>query len=138
MIRIIRIDREQWDHMSEEAHRAAFGSERTFLMQRADYALLALDRSNTSIGYISVSEHDRDTVHWTYGGVFSDFKSSITSFRAFQAAIEWTSVFHKNIICTVDNGSSPMVRALNKMGFKICGVRNFQNTVLVEHILRLR
>ena len=138
MIRIIKIDREQWDHMSEEAHRAAFGSERTFLMQRADYALLALDRDNSSIGYISVSEQDRDTVHWTYGGVFSDYKSSLKSFRAFQAAIEWTSVFHKSIWCSVESDRPPMIRALSKLGFKICGVRNFQNTLLVEHILRLR
>ena len=138
LIRIIRLERDQWNHMSEEAHRAAFGTNRTWLMQKSDYALLALDRKNSPIGYISVVEHDKDTAHWTFGGVFSQYKNSLESFRAFQAAIEYAGVFNKQILCTVENNNNAMLRFMNKVGFRICGLRNFQNTVLLEHILRVR
>jgi RimJ/RimL family protein N-acetyltransferase len=134
-MRVEQLSAEEWSSLSEDAHRVVFGSVKPASLDRIDFALLVVDEEHTPMGYVTCREWDRDTLYWQFGGMFPGTKETIHSFAVFQALIAWCRPRYQRLTALVENSNTPMLKMAMKVGYRITGVRTFQGSVLLEHLL---
>lgn len=134
-MKIEKLSPDQWHSFSEHAHKAVFSKLKPAHMDRIDYALLCVDDNATVLGYVTVREHDHETVYWQFGGCLDSARGTLKSFRACQAFVDFQKKVSKRVTFLVENTNAVMLKFAMKLGFKISGVRLFQGSVLVEHLL---
>ena len=51
------------------------------------------------------------------------------------AFVEWCKPRYKRITTLIENKNTVMLKMAMKVGFRVIGVRNFQGSILLEHLL---
>lgn len=135
-MQVCRLDKKQWESFSENAHRIAFDRYKDPSLERIDFALLMVDEvSDRPVGYMTCREHDAETVYWQFGGAMPETKGTIHSFRAYEGFVKYASSHYKRVTTLIENTNTPMLKMAMKVGFRIIGVRTYQGSVLLEHLL---
>lgn len=134
MIEVVRVPKEEWAPMSEDAHRISFKENKPADWDRIDFALLGT-KEGLLTGYVTCREHDAKTLYWQFGGAMPMAKDSITSFMTLQAFFDWSKTNYDRITCLVENTNTVMLKMAIKLGFRIVGIRTFKQTVLLEHLI---
>lgn len=135
MIEVLRVEPEKWvSHFSEAAHKAVFNEIKPASLDRIDFALLAL-KNDKAIGYMTCREFDSESVYWQYGGVVDEHKKSIDTVRVYEAFYEWHKKHYKRCSTYIENWNIAMLKMAFKIGYRVIGVRNFKNSILLECLL---
>lgn len=137
MIDALKIPAAEWkSRFSESAHRAVFRTIKPASWDRIDYAWLLVRRDPGEVlCYVTVRETDHETVYWQFGGALPPAKGTTAVYRAFCTALSAQKKRSKRVTMLIENTNTPMLKLAAKAGFLICGVRYYQGTVLVEHLL---
>lgn len=133
-ISIIQLTPREWSQYSEAAHKIAFAEVKPACWDRIDFALLAVDDENP-LGYMTCREHAEGVLYWQYGGAFPGTLGTLFSWRCYQAFIEHCGKKYKQIHTQIENTNAVMLKMAMKAGFRVMGVRNFKNSILLEHWL---
>jgi RimJ/RimL family protein N-acetyltransferase len=138
VIHVTRIDAATWKKtFSENAHLIAFGKHKPAHLERIDFALIGAE-GDTAGGYVTVREHDAESVYISYGGAFPPAMGSPLSLRGCLAFVKWFKDFgYKRATCLVANDNVPMLKMALAVGFRTIGVRLFNGKIYVEHLLEL-
>lgn len=131
---IEKISKEDWELVSEDAHLIAFGKRKPAYFDRIDFALLAKTETQM-LGYITCREMDHETLYWQFGGAFPGTKDTVKSWRAYEAFGKWCGDKYKRVTTLIENDNTVMLKMAMKLGYRIIGVRNFQGSILLEHLL---
>lgn len=135
MIEIEKITAKEWIELySELAHSAVFKERKPKHFDRIDFALLA-KKAATIMGYVTCREHDHETLYWQFGGAFADAKASINVLPCYLQMIEACRKDYKRVYTLIENTNFAMLRLAMRAGFRIMGVRAYQNSILLEHLL---
>lgn len=134
MIKIVRIPKEDWPSFSEHAHMAVFKREKPAHFDRIDFALVSM-MDDKIMGYVTCREHDHETLYWQFGGAFQDAKNSMRVLPCYLEMVNSCKADYKRISTLIENTNIPMLRLAMKAGFRIMGVRAYQNSILLEHLL---
>jgi RimJ/RimL family protein N-acetyltransferase len=137
-IAIKAVSAAEWLKLSEKAHSIVFGEFRPASKERFDYALIAIDPTDTLMGYITVRESDSDTAYWQFGGSFPSYRGSPYMFKAYAKAIEWSRGRYDRITTFIKNDNKPMLKFALHAGFKVVGVRAFKGNVLLEQSIEFQ
>ena|SRR3990167_3544429 len=135
-MRIERIENKDWGaRFSEYAHEICFNKKKPSEFDRIDYALLCID-DKIPVGYMTCRELDSTTVYWQFGGAFPNIKDTVKSYSALQAFVRWHQEKYKRIVTYVENDNTVYLKMLLRIGFLITGIRTYEGTVLLEHVLK--
>lgn len=135
-LKVVKFLPDEWAKVSEDTHLAVFGTKKPANFDRISYALGVCRQEDwTPVLYVTVREHDHESVYWQFGGALGPAKGSIVAYRATLAVIKWQLERAKRISFLVENDNLPMLHLAMKTGFRIVGVRYFKNRVLLEHLL---
>lgn len=133
------MEKEDWKELSKRAHLIVFNEDKDPLKDRLDFALVTeVEESSLLLNYVTCREADAETLYWQYGGSFPGTKGTILSYRAVQALLRYCQERYKRVFFYVENKNSAMLKMALKCGFLITGIRNYKNTILVEHLLEFR
>ena len=134
VMRVERFTAREWAAFSEDAHRICFEQVKPAQYDRIDFALLVVD-DEKPCGYVTVREHDPETVYWQFGGAFPGTKDTAKTFRGYQLTVDYTRERYKRITTRIENTNIPMLKMAMKVGFRIIGTRTFKGSILVELLL---
>lgn len=132
MMRVVRMNREEWLPLAEKAHSAVFHEHRPKEWERIDFALLVTDTDSDRVyGYVTCIEMDPDTIYWQFGGAFRGTKDTYSTFRAYEKMITWTEdAGYKRIGTRIENENVVMLKMAMKVGFRVVGIRNYAGVFL--------
>lgn len=136
-MKVIHFSKTAWVEYSEQAHSIVFGKIKPKEWDRIDYALMAVN-DKVPMGYITCREHDALSVYWQFGGVFPGTKDTTASYRVLQAFICWAKERYKRVTMLIENKNLVMLKMAMKAGFRISGIRYFNESVLLEHLLEFQ
>jgi hypothetical protein len=125
--------KEEWDKHSERVHLVCFNEVRPADMNRYDYALLVFE-GTTPIAYMTCREFDSETVYMAYGGSFPSARGTVKSYKAYEKMVEFLKLKYLQGTTLIENSNIPMLKFALKQGMKIIGVRNFKDSILLEHL----
>lgn len=135
MIEVKKLEADVWvAAFSEYAHQGVFGELKPRNLDRIDYALLAI-KDESPLGYMTCREMDANTVYWQYGGMFEPFRKSILCMRVYEGFRDFHMKSYKRCLTYIENINISMLKMAWKIGFRIIGVRNYQGSILLEHLL---
>lgn len=135
---VIRLDAKEWEKMAEDAHVICFNEKRPSYVNRIDYALLVVDqKTDKPVSYITVKEFDNETAYWQHGGGFPG-TIGIPVYQAYRACIAYSKERYKRIFTLIENKNTPMLKMAMKVGFRIIGVKNIANEIMLEHLIEFR
>ena len=118
---------------SENAHLAVFKENKPKELDRINFALLAL-MNDTPCGYMTCRELSETGVYVQYGGVFENAKNTIYSYSILNKCL--TALGKYNFIqMYIENSNLVMLKMAMKVGFRVVGIRNFEGSILLEHVL---
>lgn len=123
-----------WKEYSAHAHRIAFGEVMPEGLERIDFALLLVD-GKKPLGYVTCRELDSETIRWQFGGAFPGTQGTAVTYRGYQAFVRHAMRDYKRIGTLIENTNVVMLKMALKVGFRVIGVRMFQGSVLLEHVL---
>lgn len=131
---IKKIDPEPWSRISENVHRACFGTYLPISRNRIDYALLVIDgKLDVPLGYVTVRETDEKTAYWQFGGAFPGPKGTARVFRGYMALLDWMRASRYELVTMkIVNTNTSMLRMALKAGFQIVGTKIHGGHTLVE------
>lgn len=133
MIRVERVDGEQWKQFAGDAHRAVFDEIQPPEYERIDFAILAVSsQDDRALGYITLRELDQESVYLKYGGTFDIIRGTKHSYEAYLACLRWLLARYKRLTTLVENTNKVYLKMAISAGFTIIGIRNFKGSVLVE------
>lgn len=127
----------EWDKYAEKAHLICFNKLNPAEKQRIDFALVSR-WGDRLMGYVTCREMDADTVYWQFGGAFPGTKDTALTFKGYTALIGHCKNKYKRITTLIENTNTPMLKMAMKAGFLIVGIRNYNASILLEHVLEFR
>lgn len=131
----MRISGHDWvEGFSENAHKAVFNEIKPKSLDRIDFALIAIHNDDL-VSYMTCREFDSESIYWQFGGTVDKYRDTILSFKAYTAFTEWHKQNYKRCMTYIENDNCVMLKMAMKVGFRICGVRNFKGSILLEHLL---
>jgi hypothetical protein len=136
-VKVERISAVNWAILSENAHLTVFGKHKPANLERVDYALLVV-RDHTPLIYVTCRELDGESLYWQFGGALPGTRGSIHTLRAIQTALDWAQARYKRVTMLVENNNRAMLKMAMKVGFLVVGIRNFQGSILLEHLLEFK
>lgn len=132
MPNVKKLSPQEWEMMSENAHRAVFGEIKPKHFDRIDYVLLAVE-DGKPVGYVTVRETDHETVYWQFGGAFEWARNSIVTVRAYDVFLdEQKKLGTKRIHTRIENKNYPMLKLALSREWVIMGCGVFRGTVLID------
>lgn len=134
---IVVYSSEQWDKFASLAHYLVFKENRPSEMNRIDFALVVL-KGEKPLGYMTIREIDSETCYIQYGGAFESSKDTVMTYPAYKELIDWLSVKYKYCTTLIENTNLVMLKFAMKVGFKIIGIRNFKDQILLENFIQWR
>lgn len=134
-MKVVEITKEQWALLSEDVHLTVFNESKVAATDRIDFALVTEDSLGILMNYVTCREIDSESLYWQYGGSFPGTKGSVMSLRATEALLAFCKLKYKRVFFYVENTNFAMLKMAMKCGFLITGIRNYKNTILVEHLL---
>lgn len=137
MIEVVRIPKEEWGVFSEKAHLIVFGKVKPKEWDRIDFALV-VQKNDKMMGYVTCREHDAKTVYWQFGGSFPGTKDTVLTWTAYQEFVGFCKGKYDRITTIIENTNTVMLKMAMKVGFRIVGVKSYNGSVLLEHVLELQ
>lgn len=139
MIHVDAISRQVWtEKFSENAHAAVFKKNKPASWDRIDYALVVAN-DGEPMGYVTCRDHDEKTVYWAHGGSFPGTRNTIMTWQGYQAFVEWCKLKgYERITTLIENDNCAMLKMAMKVGFRIRGIRCYQDSILLEHVKELK
>lgn len=135
MFEITKVSKEDWVRdFSEAAHKIAFGKHKPAEWDRIDFALL-VSKDGKLVGYATCRETDAKTLYWQFGGAIPGSLPTSVSLPAYIALAQWCQKNYATITTLVENDNFTYLKFAMRVGFKIIGVRMYNQTVLLEHAL---
>lgn len=134
MIEVVKFSAHDWKQYSENAHMIAFNEIKSRDFDRIDFALLVVNE-NRPLGYVTCRETNAESVYWQFGGSFPGTKDTAITFRGYQVFIDWTKARYKRISTLIRNDNTVMLKMAMKVGFRIVGIKTFQDSILLDHVL---
>jgi hypothetical protein len=134
MIEIKKLNKEQWNELSEKAHSICFNEHKPSEWDRIDFALVG-DNFGIPMGYITCRETDAKTLYWQFGGAFPSSKETVWCFHTYQKFVDFCRSDYERITTLIENTNTVMLKMAMKVGFRIVGIRYFKGSVLLEHLL---
>jgi RimJ/RimL family protein N-acetyltransferase len=133
---IKQITKDEWKLFSENAHCAIFEKHKNSNLEKCDFAILFYENEKSlPLGFITCKELDSETLYYQYGGLFKDFRGKGFSTDLFKEISRWCHEKYKYVGFRVENTNLPMLKLAMNAGYKIVGIRNFHNYILLEHLL---
>lgn len=134
-VRVVKIPKEEWALFSEKSHLIVFKENKPVDFERIDFALVAEVRASEILGYVTCRETDSHTLYWQFGGAYPRAKNSSLSFLGYTAFVNWTKQHYARVHTLIENNNIVMLKMAMKAGFRIIGIRNFNNHILLEHAM---
>ncbi len=135
-LKAIRIDKQDWQKLSESAHAIAFNDFKPADFERIDFAIIVEDEKTFEpLGYCVCREHDAKSLYLQFGGAFRGARGTSLSFKAYVVGLEWCKARYPRIVTKIGNDNAVMLKFAAKAGFLIVGVNNYNGTILLEHQL---
>ena len=135
-MRVEYVTKEKWEHVSEDAHKLAFGEIRPRDFDRMDFALVMVGTDEKAVGYATCREFDKYTLYLQYGGAFE--KNRHRNVGGYRELIGWIkSRDYKQAVTLVENDNIAYLKMAMHFGFRIIGCRNFRGAILLELMLDL-
>lgn len=134
-LQVKKLSKDDWRELSEAAHLSVFNEKRSSSVDRIDYALLCETADKNLVAFMTCRELDDETVYWQHGGSFPRFRDTLYSFASYSQFVEWHREKYKRVTTLIENTNTVYLKFAMKVGFKIIGVRNFDNQILLEHLL---
>lgn len=135
MIFVKKLTPKEWSEFSEMAHLIVFNEKRSKSMDRVDFALIVENEKGVPLTYATCKELDSETVYMQYGGAFPSSEKTTLVFKCYDLMINFLMLSYKRIGTMIENKNKPMLKLAMKKNFIIVGMRNFHNSVLLEHML---
>lgn len=136
MISIIHFKKDEWTRFAEDAHKACFDKIFPAKSMRFDFALLVA-KGDLAMGYVTCREIAEDTVYIQWGGAFPGTRHSVNTWPGYLAIHAWLGQKYKKCVTHIENDNCVMLKMAMKRGYRICGLRHFENQILLEHLLEL-
>lgn len=136
--KIIRVSAEDWSKYSEDAHRAVFGTIKPAYFDRISYALLAISDTDEPVSYITVREHDHETVYYQFSGVFPKFRKTLTPVKAYTAFLEYQKCHSKRVTTYIENTNFAMLKMALFLKFVVIGTRTFGGSIFLDLVKELK
>lgn len=134
-MRVVRVEKDKWAALSKNAHLVVHNETMPEGLERIDFALLVESDKEMPMSYVTCREQDAESLYLAYGGSFPGTKGTGYSKETFHQMLSWMILNgYKRVGFYVQNNNYAMLRLAVTQGFKITGVRNFKNHVLLEHI----
>lgn len=134
-----KLSREEWITLSEDAHKACFQEIMPVNSEKIDFALLCVDENNRPCGYVTCRELDHESVYWRYGGSFPETRGTVRSWTCYELMTNFIKEMgFKRISTLIENKNTVMLKFAMKIGYLICGLRNYQGLTLLEHVLEFK
>lgn len=124
---------EQWKVHAEAAHMVAFGKHKPASWDRLDFVMVTENDDGVPVCYVTCQERDAESLYWQYGGSFPGSKGTILTWASLMVFIGYTRERYKRLSMLIENSNIPMLRLAMKAGLLIVGMRNFKDTILLEH-----
>ena len=130
-VKLEKLSPSEWALISESAHMTCFKEERKKSMDRIDYALLTT-RDGVPCSYVTVRELDSRSVYWQYGGAFPSAEKGIKAFNDYCSFVSWHCERYDRVTTLIENNNIAMLKMALHCGFRIIGIRYFNNSILLE------
>jgi len=127
-----KLSSKEWEIYAEAAHLAVFSENRPKEMNRIDFALVVHD-GDLPLGYGTFRELDDESVYMQYGGAFPSCAKTMNAWYVYEQVINTLKKScYKRATTLIENKNIPMLKFAFKMGFKIMGIRFFNNEIYCE------
>lgn len=138
-MRVVRVEKEEWKEVSEDVHAVVFSEKKPVSTERIDFALVVeTDHASAPLAYATCRELDSESLYFQYGGSFPGTKGTVLSLSCMRALLEWAQANgYRRVAFLVENTNLPMLKMGMRVGAFIRGVRVFQHSVLLEHVVDL-
>ena len=134
-MRVVKIHKNDWAEVAENAHLIVFHEVKKPEMDRIDFTLVVESEHGIMLQYGACRELDAESLYYQYGGSFPGTKGTIKSHRAFEALLTWARENgYKRVSFLVENTNTPMLKLALATGFLITGIRHFHGLILLEHL----
>ncbi len=135
MLRVVRLNKEEWAEISENAFSVAFNESRPKEQDRIDFAIVVETKELKPLGYATCREHDEATLYVQYGGTFHGARGTSLSYSAYLAGIDYCKTRYKRLVTKIENTNQVMLKFAMRAGFIIVGVNNYNGHTLLELML---
>lgn len=132
MIKIVRVEKKDWDEFSERSHLIVFKTSKPVSLDRFDFTLVAEGEASRMMGYVTCREHDAKSLYWQFGGAYPGTKNTLSAHRMYVEALKWTRERYERVFTLVENKNYPMLKMHLASGFLINGFRQVNEMSLVE------
>lgn len=135
MIRVERVEPEDWLPMLATAHLVVFGEHITPSDERLDFALVATDEENI-LSYVNCREFGQKALYWGWGGSFPSAQGTLKSWQIYGLFTEkcW-ELGYTRIFTFIRNTNAVMLKFAAKMGYIITGCRTIDGETYLDHML---
>lgn len=128
----------QWEKVSEATHLVCFSEHRPRDLDRVDFAMVVSD-GDMPVAYMTVKEHDAETVYLQHGGRFPHSLGAGKSLRAYVLMLNRLSELgYERANTLIENTNTAMQKVALKVGWKITGTRFFDGKLLVENSIEFK
>lgn len=121
----------EWDEVSEDIHKAMFNETRPASLGRYDFVVSVWDEENP-IGYVHCRETDAESIYIGHGAVFHEQRQNEKSKIGFDMILDHLKVSYWRANILVENDNIFMLKKALNHGFKVVGVTNYCNTILID------
>lgn len=128
---VIKYSQDDWVKLSEGVHLEIFNEYRSKDLNRIDFALVAFE-DEKALGYITCKEFDSESIYIGFGGIFPDIQKTTKAFSVYCKGLEYLKDHYLRATTLIENTNIPMIKMALKAGLKITGIKNFENTILLE------
>lgn len=115
-----------------EAHQDLFGTFDLETMPFFDFAILVTNGYDEKLTYGLAKEIDRDSLYFTYGGMFSKFRNQKLGSECFHAVVESAKGNYKRAGFSTKTSNIGMIKLGFNEGFEIVGIRLIKQVPYVE------
>lgn len=127
------ISREIWlQDFGYDAHQDLFGNFDLETMPFFDFAVLVTSEENERLTYGLAKEVDRDSLYFTYGGMFSKFRNQKMGAECFHAVVDAAKSDYKRAGFATKTSNIGMIKLGFNEGFEIVGLRLIKEILYVE------
>lgn len=135
MWKVVKIEEPDWNRgFSENMHRAVFAKVKPREWDRISYALIGVKDEQLQ-GYVTVREHDIESVYWQFGGMLPNLQKSVDTVRCYQHLLAWQKQVSKRITTYTLNTNIAYLKLAMSQGFRIVGTRTTQGEIYVDLLL---
>lgn len=130
-MRIVEMSAAEWEKYAPDAHRAVFAEMLPPGFDRIDFAVLAVDGNDHTVGYVTAREFDKESVYLKRGGCFDPVAKCLRPL-VYKTLLDHIDKRYLRITTLVENKNVPYLKLAMSAGFHAIGIRNFKGSIFLE------